>query len=509
MIHIGPNRYESKWWLITIILLAIASRMPFLWSVPVFSVEWTEILIGAHIAMGHALPWTDAAKDIGPVYNLLLAGVFRLFGVHLWLPRMLSAAASVATVLLAYEIARTLFDRRVALLSALMLACCGASVYLAHQAFSDSLTPLAVAAAGLWLLRAEQGRSWWLVPSAAMWAIALQTDSSVLALIIPVGLYLLWTARRRTWPTICALLAFFAGYGNMILYNIRVPLASVHWIEARKGYALSHSHTLNAFALHLAKALAEWGQTLGTAFGFHTVPAAEVGSILVATLWLLAFAAGVALAWRGRQWAVLVLILGPLLLIMFFNKDYSYPEASRYLVPLLPFAYALIAKAATVGFSRLALLPRQIQLAKVGLAVGLVLWPLVTLYAFESGAAWASQTNAQGFALARTVRQVDHHGTQEVLFDGQAYHAQYLPDVLRSMGLHVRLMGDPWANHERGVFAKSEWYQVLRQPDRGLIAVLSPRNVRRLRHSLAKDHSRRHIPGIGGGYVVVDVPAQS
>src|ERR1039457_3917687 len=68
------------------------------------------------------LPHTGPTAWLPPLYPLLLAGIFRLFGVYThasaWVLFTLQSAFSAATALATYQIAARCFSRRVALWSA-------------------------------------------------------------------------------------------------------------------------------------------------------------------------------------------------------------------------------------------------------------------------------------------------------------------------------------------------------------------------------------------------------
>ncbi len=57
-----------------------------------------------------------------PMYILFLAGIYKVFGPSLWLVQLFHSIFYALTVLILYVIAETVFDRRVALISALLLA---------------------------------------------------------------------------------------------------------------------------------------------------------------------------------------------------------------------------------------------------------------------------------------------------------------------------------------------------------------------------------------------------
>lgn len=489
--------------------VGLAIRLPWLFSVPVFSVEWGEILIGYQIAFAHLHPWTNYAHDIGPLYNYLIAGTFRLFGLNLYIPRILMLVFGATTVGLGFLIGREAGGIRVGLLAALMLAVSGASVIDSHMAFSNGLTPLFVALAGLFSLYGDKRHPVWLIPAGFIWALALQTDSSVLAVLIPLFFYLLLTApkRNRIPQTALALGAFFFGYLNMIIYNIETHMGSLQWILQKKGYAVSQSHGIVQVGVHYIFEALEWGQTLGTAFNAKNAIALDAWAGVIILSWLGLFFLGVRKTWLGKKNPLLlVLTLGPLALIPVFNKAYNYPLAARYLVPMLPFAYAMISEASLDLLKKRFKGPRRARLATFLFVFLVAATSLTELFAYEGTQVQAAQTNRQGFALAAAAQSMATSSTV-VLFDSTGSYARYFPAMLRSGGLTVTLMGDPWSHKEKGVFSYNQWKAALRRPQNPLLAVLTPRDYQTLLPLMPKGTRKEVLPGHGGGYILVTIPA--
>src|SRR3954467_7367553 len=61
-------------------LLALAVRLPAFRDVPGYTDETGEVLLGLKIARGLALPLTNMANYIGPLWNYVLAALFLVFG---------------------------------------------------------------------------------------------------------------------------------------------------------------------------------------------------------------------------------------------------------------------------------------------------------------------------------------------------------------------------------------------------------------------------------------------
>ena len=108
---------------------------------------------GLLIASGKDLFLRTEIVDKPPVFFYTLALFFKIFGPSEAAARLPNIIASVAGIAFLYEIARQLFDRRVAALSALFLAFSPFDIQYAPTAFTDPLMVSLVLGASLLALR--------------------------------------------------------------------------------------------------------------------------------------------------------------------------------------------------------------------------------------------------------------------------------------------------------------------------------------------------------------------
>ncbi len=509
----GPGRVHvssRKAWFAAsgILVLAALARLPYLWSVPSFAVEWEEILRAATAATTHVYPATNVAHDIGPVFIYLQGFLFQVFGTNLLLPRVVALAAGALAALFAYLSGREAAGERVGLLAGGVVAFSGAAIMLSHQAFSNTLTPLAVTAAGLVTMMAERRHRYLLVPAGVLWGLALQTDTSVLAMLVPLFAYLVWRATRRGWlvPALAGIGGFVLGYANMIAYNVQTNLGSLTWILEKKKYAFSHPTGVLPVLEHYAFEAGEWGQTLGS--GFLTTNLLQDAWAVVAVLaCLTAYVMAVRHALREREWGselLLALGVGPLLVIPLFNQAYNYPIAARYLLPALPFAVILIGRWLKDIWPRLK--ARRRRLATLAVALLAFVGPMVATIGYESGQTAAMAANAVGLGLADKAYALDPSTKAVVLFDSRGYLARWYPNILRTEGFTVYLMGDPWASGERGVFTQAAWERAITKAHSTTIAVLAPADYAALA-PLVPAGARVVRQAGPGRYVIVYLPA--
>jgi 4-amino-4-deoxy-L-arabinose transferase-like glycosyltransferase len=122
---------------------------------------------------------------------------YKLFGVNEFAVRLPGALAAIGTLLFSYGIARMLFTRRAALLSAIITATTPRVFILARRLPIDILLLFFLTGILFFLVRAVQKneRSYWIL-AYAFAAFGFLTKGPV-AVVIPVCAYLLWGLFRR------------------------------------------------------------------------------------------------------------------------------------------------------------------------------------------------------------------------------------------------------------------------------------------------------------------------
>lgn len=128
----------------------------------------------------------------------LQIGAYALFGVNEFAARFPSALAALATLLLVYELGRSLFDAPTGLLAGILLASTVLFCAVAHFANPDALLNCFTAAVmlGFWLGWLRQSQ-WWFVPCGICSALAVLTKGPV-GLVLPFAVttaFLFWSRR--------------------------------------------------------------------------------------------------------------------------------------------------------------------------------------------------------------------------------------------------------------------------------------------------------------------------
>lgn len=153
--------------------------------------------IGGSLAAGHGFqsPFSPSGGPtawVGPAYPLLLAGIFKLFGIYTNLSAFVSLALnSVFAALNAWIIflmARDLFGKRVALISAWAWAVLPYAIFWpTHWIWETSLSALLLSLAFLWTLRLQGNTNWraW-AGFGFFWALLALTNATLLS-FLPVS----------------------------------------------------------------------------------------------------------------------------------------------------------------------------------------------------------------------------------------------------------------------------------------------------------------------------------
>lgn len=163
--------------------------------------------------------WHWIARSGGDMagYYVVMHLVFRIFGTGILTVRLPAALSMVATVPIAYNIARRLFGRREAMGSALLVAVSFPLVFWAQQARGYSFALLATAASVLCFVIAIQdgGLRWW-YGCALLAAVAIYCDLLCVLILPAVGCSLIFCAKDHL-PSLGTLAAAGGIIGSLCI----------------------------------------------------------------------------------------------------------------------------------------------------------------------------------------------------------------------------------------------------------------------------------------------------
>jgi 4-amino-4-deoxy-L-arabinose transferase-like glycosyltransferase len=446
------RRPDRRWWWsdsslqLSLAALALLLRWPNYQTVPGFSDETRELLLGLAIAQGKALPLTNAASYMGALWNYLVAAAFWLSGFNLQAPRTLILLFGVATVPATYWLGRAWSggQRLGGALAGLLLA--GSTAHIAinsHVAWSNCTTPL-FTTLGIWALwkavsgSGEQGAGCrvqgagdtravprllhpapcillpgtWLLLAGLCWGLAFQTHPGVLGLAPGAALFLVWRAWplvRSRWLWLAAGLFVLVNL-NLLVYNLASGFESIRsGVDKSASYTDSEEIAPRSYQGRLAALGLGLYQVVGGGIDLRD---SELDYLLDPGLWPAGLLALAGLGWQWRRGNPLpaLLLVSTVLLLPVFNAKYRPLLNGRYLAPLLPMLFASGASLLLASFTRGVRWPRPgvgPLLAGFGLALltlFLALHPLLYLQTFYAQAARVGRTNVRLFQLLDQVK---------------------------------------------------------------------------------------------------------
>ncbi len=402
---------------------ALAVRIPWLWEVPRFIDELKEVQLAYQIYSGEVYPLHNMAHDIGSLHNYILAGWFKLLGPSIYWPRLYVAVTAALTVVLVYQLARRMYGPTAALLSAGLLLTNGMHILVTHMAWSNCTTPFFFTLALIAALAAEQKKSgWWLIVSGLLWAIALQTHSSVIIFVLITLVYVLRPAfRQKTGITlrfyILSAAAFIAGYANMIYYNIVTLGGSLRWL-AFKSYALETDPGINSYLSNLARLLVELLRSLSSTYtSYDYLPQYFLHPAILLLAILLG--SGIYCTCKSKSQLLVWLLLGGILIIPIVNERYAFYISTRYIMPLLILSILLSSIGAVQLFEYVKkhFLPSNLNPALAAAVLLLVMLQLYPFYKYCSSVADTNASNRMALSIVNLAGEFSYNGQTTIVID--------------------------------------------------------------------------------------------
>ena len=400
-------------------VLAFAIRWPYLWDIPQFTDETFDGLVSYGIYQGKR-PLVGVNAYTGAFHYYVQAALFWLFGPSVYTPRLLvmvlGVGAAMATFLLGAEVGRRVVrtDERgtaplwAGLIAGGLLATSAVHVLAnSHLAWPHCTLPFYVALA-FWLieraLRLKSGAS--LVLGGLAFGLAQQQHPTIV-LLWPVMIgYVLWrgAAFLRTRWAYLAIAAFLIGAAPLVVYNIRTDFGTLRESQQqRAGYQQGRDKDWS-YAGRAAEILVTSARLPASAIEPRSQPAEYLTDPIVVTYTALAIAGLFFAARLGMLGPGLAVIAFLILLPLFPASHDNLPRQGRYLMPLLPLAFAGVGGLFAWALVRLRHAPRaQVGVALIALVI--VGYPLLPLTGHYQSALASNETNGRYFITLEAIEQ--------------------------------------------------------------------------------------------------------
>lgn len=404
--------------------LALLVRLPWLWEFPRYIDELKEVNLAYQIFLGQAFPLHNMAHDIGALHNYILAAIFKILGVSIYWPRLYVAVTSALTVVLIYHIGRQLYGKWVGITAAILLTGNGMHILVTHMAWSNCTTPFFFCLAWLALINTEKKASGrWLIITTFLWALTLQTHSSVIIYVLAVLFYLLRPQFRRQtnikassyiWAGLC----FMAAYGNMIYYNLVSRGGSFYWLKY-KGYALEQHPGLASYLTNLQGMLIELLRSLSSVYQQYN----SWGEYLQNpwfSLVLLLFIIGSYYTYKEKQLLPLYFLAAAIMIMPWVNQRYVFFLATRYIMPLILCALLVVAlgllRMAADLYTRLGQ-KRILHVPAWGLLAIFMVLQLIPFYAYCQKNSATNQSNRLAMQIFQKAVKISREKSSMIILD--------------------------------------------------------------------------------------------
>jgi hypothetical protein len=381
----GLKSFWLRWRLdllisVGLLIVAIAVRLPYLTLIPQITDEGSEVRMAIEVYRGELLPITGLGVFIGPLHQYLLALLFHIFGLNIYLPRLYVMVLGASTVVLTYWLTREMTGRTAGLVAASLMVTSPAHILInSHIAISNCTTPFFASLMLLVLYVAVQRNSGpLLVLSGVLAALSLQSHVTVLPMFPGVVVWFLWRRDLLKWlrsPWLYLAIVFtLLFYSNIIWFNAHGRLHSLAAAQRRPQFVDNLSRSLyllnlQNFFLILLSMISGALKGPEPIWNFEFFAFVTYGFLLLVSVFY-------ALK-KGKGLPVAVL-LSAALITPYFSKLHRPPFEDRYIAYLLPLCSVLVG----------ALLAGMVTRAAQGQSVGASLLSLKGAIPHSSPSRW-------------------------------------------------------------------------------------------------------------------------
>lgn len=358
-VHILKNHYKEALILILILVLYFAFRLPSLTYQPVFAdeaiyIRWAQVMKAEPTL--RFLPLTDGKT---PLFMWLMMPVFKIVADPLYAGRVLAVISGLTTLTGVYLIGRLFLNKRIALLSAFLIAITPYMFFFDRMALVDTLLAGFVTWSilfGFLLVKYKRIDLAMVLGYLLGGGLLTKTPGMFNVLMIPLtALTLNFSSKGRVLKT-----------AGLFLISITIGLGIYNLLRLGPGFSSLNSRNsdyvrnpldllqnpLDPFLPHLRDLSNFWPSLLG----YPVLLALVIGIVFM-------------LIKKSRYAiAIFLIALGPLLIQMFLLQTFT----ARYMLFSIP-PFLIIA---AFGIdSLIALMKRSHRLILSGTVLGLLIWP--------------------------------------------------------------------------------------------------------------------------------------
>ena len=288
-----------------------------------------------------------------PAYLWITGLLFKLFGINEFWARFASALSALGVLLLAFLIARRIYNESAGLFAVLILLSSQMFVYDGRLGTTDMMLTLCIMLAVYAYLRSDDNERFWLLASASC-ALALMVKGAA-GLIAPAVIFIATITDRRFFSI---LRSRWFWLGIMVAALIAVPWHLLMYRQHGNAFVSGYlsRHVLNRATTNVNQFNRDYGFYFSVLKNFFSP-------------W--AFILPFALIFARRPRSFVVLILG---LMVFVGYTLVQTKFQWYILPAIP-AFAIVTGA---FFTRFTQAGTQIKLGVVALAL-ILLWGFAEL----------------------------------------------------------------------------------------------------------------------------------
>lgn len=272
--------------------------------------------------------WNGAPYfDKGPLYHWLSVLAFKIIPDWEIAARLPSAFAGVGCIILVYLLAKTLFNKRVAIVAALILAFTIGFLYRSRTGNLDSLATFFIILSFISFISATKTKKYFLLWGLSLGFLFLTKSGLV---VYPLVVFAILAIREKSFKS-------FKNYFFVLGIILAVIIPTV-WLflgtrEAGKPF-------LDFYLNLLFWPMAKFGKTseTGTRFSLNYLHWLLYGTRLWFFIFLPAFLLTMVKAFKDKIYFFLTAAFLPYLLILMFTKD----AGDWYLLPLYPITALMI-----------------------------------------------------------------------------------------------------------------------------------------------------------------------